>query len=99
MYKDIISYKLANSISEKRLLDIAGEIIKSWMSSQSGFIRWEICKNNDDGYTDIVSWESKEDAKKAEKEMMNIPNAANWYACYAEGSISCKNLTQIGEFR
>jgi hypothetical protein len=98
MYKDIISYKLAKGISEEHLLNVAGEIIKSWMSKQPGFIKWEIHQNNDGGYTDIVYWESKEDAKKSEADMVNIPNANDWYSCYEEGSISSKNLSQVATF-
>jgi len=98
MYKDIINYKLANGVSEKHLLNIANEIIKFWMSKQSGFIKWEIHKNNNGGYTDIVYWESKEDAKKSEADMVNIPNVNDWFACYEQESISNKNLNLISTF-
>ena len=99
MYKDIISYKLAKDISQEHLLDIAQQIIESWMRNQKGFIKWEIHKNNNESYTDIVYWESKEDAKASELDMVNIPNAHEWFACYEEGSITSINLTQISEFK
>lgn len=98
MYKDVISYKLAENVTEEHLLNVAGKIIKSWMSKQPGFIKWEIHKNSNGGYTDIVYWESKDDAKKSEADMVNIPNANDWFACYEEGSISSKNLTQVDIF-
>jgi len=56
-------------------------------------------KNNDGGYTDIVYWESKKDAKKSEANMVNIPNANDWFGCYEEGSISSKNLNLISTLR
>lgn len=99
MHKDIISYKLAKDISEEHLLKVADEIIKTWMSKLKGFQKWEIHKNSDGGYTDIVYWNSKEDAKNAEKDMMNIPNGAEWFSCYEEGSVSGKYLTLIKEFK
>ena len=99
MYKDIISYKLAEGSTEERLLTVTKEVFDSWMKNQPGFIKWDINQNNEGGYTDIVWWKSKEDAKKAELDMMNIPNAADWFACYEEGSINSKNLTQVGEFK
>lgn len=95
MYKDIISYELAKGVDEGQLLKVASDIIKSWMTKQPGFMKWEIHKNEQGGYTDIVYWLSREDAKKAESEMANIPNAADWYVCYKEGSIDCKNLEDI----
>jgi len=98
MYKDIISYKLAEGVSEERLIEVAGQIIKDWMRDLPGFISWEISTNNDGGYTDIVCWKSTDDAKNAEKEMCNIPNAADWYKCYLEGSVVSKNTTKIKIF-
>ena len=98
MYKDIISYKLAKSVSEENLLDVASGVYNNWMSKQSGLIKWEIHRSDDGGYTDIVYWESKDDAKRAEADMVNIPNASDWISCYEDGSISSKNLTQVAKF-
>jgi hypothetical protein len=98
MYKDIITYELAEGKTKEQLLEIAKQIVNDWMKSQDGFIKWEIHTSGEGSYTDIVSWQSKEDAKKAEKEMVNIPNASDWYGCYKEGTISSENLTTIAEF-
>lgn len=98
MYKDVIRYKLAEGISEEHLLHVASKVVKLWMSKQPGFMKWEIHKNNNGKYTDIVYWESKESAKKAEADMANIPNANDWFACYEEGSISTEKLSQVAAF-
>jgi len=98
MYKDIISYELADNTSKEHLIKIAKKIVTNWMINQPGFIKWEIHTNSDGGFSDIVYWKSKQDAKNAEKEMVNIPNIADWFACYKEGSISSKNLTSVIEF-
>jgi hypothetical protein len=68
------------------------------MKKLPGFKKWEIHRNKEGSYTDIVYWESEEAAKNAEKEMVNIPHAGDWYACYKQGSISSKNLSFIEEF-
>jgi len=98
MYKDIITYELAENKTKEELINIAKQIVNDWMKNQIGFIKWEIHTNSDGSYTDIVTWKSKEDAKIAEKEMVNIPNASDWYGCYKEGTISSKNLITIAEF-
>ena len=98
MYKDIISYRLAKNVSEENLLDVASGVYNNWMSKQSGLIKWEIRRSDDGGYTDIVYWESEEDAKRAEADMVNIPNANDWISCYEEGSISSRNLNQVAKF-
>jgi len=98
MYKDIISYSLADNISEEHLIKVASQIVNDWMKSLPGFISWEINTNSDGTYGDVVSWETKEAADNATKEMVNIPNAGDWYACYKEGSISSKKFSSIAKF-
>lgn len=98
MYKDIISYELAEGISEEHLIKVAGKIVKEWMKQQPGFIKWEVHRLRDESFIDLVYWDSEADAKNAEKEMANIPNAGDWYACYKEGSIGGKNLFLIAHF-
>lgn len=98
MYKDIISYELAEGITQDQLLKIADDVLENWMKNQPGFIKWEINTNDADGFTDVVYWKSKEHAKKAELDMINIPNAGDWFGCYKEGSISSHNITLLKEW-
>ena len=98
VYKDIISYKLAEGVSEEHLLKVADEVLSGWMSKQVGFVRWEIHRNSGGDYTDIVYWESEEHQKAAEADMVNIPNAGDWFSCYETGSISSMNLSQVATF-
>lgn len=98
MYKDIISYELAENVTKAHLINIAEKVVNNWMKKQAGFIKWEITENKDGSLVDIVYWKTKEDAKNAEKEMVNIPNANEWFGCYKQGSISSENLITIAEF-
>ncbi len=98
MYKDLITYQLANGVTEAQLLKVASDIIENWMRKQPGFLKWEIHKGEDNSYTDIVYWASKDDAKKAEAEMTTIPDASDWFSCYKEGSISSKSLHKVSAF-
>lgn len=98
MYKDVITYKLAEGISEEHLLKIGNEVFKSWMKGRPGFIKWEIHKNDHGEYTDIIYWESKKSAKDAEADMMNIPNVNDWLSCYRKNSIFTQTLNQIATF-
>ena len=99
MYKDVISYKLAENTSEDRLLEVAGNVLENWMSKQAGFVRWEIYREGDGSYTDIVYWDSRDAAKRAEADMVNVPDASDWFSCYEEGSISSKNLYHVATFK
>ena len=79
-------------------MKVAGQILNEWMKGLDGFISWEINKYTDGGYTDIVSWDSKEAALVANEEMKNIPNSMDWYACYKMGTIKSQNVTLVGRF-
>lgn len=98
MYKDIITYELAKGVSDEHLLKVADRIIEEWMKGLNGFVKWEIHKMTDGSFMDIVSWATEQDAKVAEAEMMKIPNAIEWFACYKEDSIKGIRATVIAEY-
>jgi hypothetical protein len=97
-YKDVIKYQLSDDISEQELIEIATKVANNWMKYQPGFIKWEIhCKDNNN-FIDIVSWTSKEYARRAKGEVAKVPGVNQWYACYKQGSISTTNLTLLADF-
>ena len=98
MYKDVMSYKLAENVSEDRLLQVAVDLLSKWMIKQPGFVKWEIHREDNGNYTDIVYWDSKDAAKKAEEDMRNIPNSSDWFSCYDLASISTKHLYHVATF-
>lgn len=98
MYKDVITYELAEGVSEDQLFQVGQRIVDEWMSHQKGFISWEITKDRDGNYMDIVEWESEADAQNSQKEMANIPNGHEWFSCYKEGTIKGQNLFGLKKF-
>ena len=98
MFKDVIRYELAEGISEQHLLRVAQEVFDSWMSKQAGFQAWEISKDQNGEYADLVYWDSEADAKNAQKEMANIPNAAAWFGCYKPDTIKGQRLNLLKRF-
>ncbi len=99
MYKDLISYELAEGIDETHLLKVAELIFNDWMKHQKGFISWEINQNTKGHYTDIVIWESKEDAALSNKNMANMPHASEWMGCYKMETVNSESLTSIFNFK
>lgn len=98
MYKDIITYTLAEGVNQDQLLTVAREVYQSRMSKLPGFVSREIHQIDDRHYVDIVYRNSKEDAKNAENDMANIPNGDKRYTCYAPDSITSQSATQISHF-
>ncbi len=99
MYIDIISYELAEGVSEKEMLTVTEVINKEWQeSSVKGFIGWKICRNEEGNYYDVVLWQDRQSALDAEKIMMNLPSVQKWIACYKEGTMKTNRLTQIDNF-
>ncbi len=93
MYKDLISYELADGVTEAQLHEVANNVYADWMKNQQGILGWEINKNSDGSYTDIVSWESKADAALSNDDMKNNSHSAAWMACYKMETIKSVNLT------
>lgn len=99
MYKGIITYKLAKGISQRKLLAVAKRVADQWMKKQKGFVKWEIHTQSDGSYTDIVYWKSEKDAKASFETMKDIPNAAEWYACYKDKSIVSKGIAKVAGYQ
>jgi hypothetical protein len=82
MYTDIIHYELANSVNHDHFLNITAKVLSDWMQHQKGFVSWTQYRNSRGGYTDIVVWESKKAAQKAEAKMAENPHQNDWVGCY-----------------
>lgn len=95
MYKDCITYRLADGISESHLFQVARRIYTQWMKNQPWFVSREIHTNDDGTYTDIVTWDTMEHAKQSEQHMIDIPDADQRYVCYQADSIVSRHLNCI----
>lgn len=95
MYKDIISYELAEGITEEHLFEVAEKVYNDWMKNQRGFLGWEINKNSNGSYTDIVMWESKEDNELSNKNMSSMEHSGDWIACYNMSTVKSFNLQRL----
>lgn len=98
MFKDLITYKLAKGVTEQHLYAVAKDIVDNWMANLPGFISWEINKDADGNFYDVVSWESKALADAANEKMGDIPNGQAWFACYEPGTIKSQRLFQQAHF-
>ena len=98
MFVDIISYKLAEGISEDFLREAAADILEVWMKKQEGFVGWEIGKS-EDGYIDFVYWQDKVAAEKATARMKDIPTDHAWMKCYQMSSIQSKKVESLYSFK
>jgi len=101
MYKDIISYQLAENKTESDLLQAADAVLTKWMTKLPGFVSWEIHKT-ENGYSDIVIWENRESAQNGEQSMKNdIPTelSMQWQSCYDFSTITGSKLESIKIFK
>ncbi len=98
MYKDLITYKLADEITHEHLLEVAQKVRDSRMSKQDWCLWREITTDSDGEFHDIVTWNSKEDAEKANTDMPNADHAQEWFACYDMSSIKSSGVTQKASF-
>jgi len=98
MYTDLISYQLADGVSEEQLREVCERVYREWMRDLPGFVKWEIHRAMDGTFTDVVRWESREYAKASEEKMSEVPNLKEWQACYDMESIKNKQLSRVIKF-
>lgn len=70
-------FELIAGTDEDVLLQASEALQKEFLDSQKGFVRRELLRGKDNQWTDLVYWESMEDAAQAAK------NAANNLVCHA----------------
>lgn len=74
-----ISYKLKKGASVEDFLVASKKCHDEVLSKQSGFISWEVLRD-DDTWVDLVKWETAEDAKKGETAGAKNPAAREFYS-------------------
>ena len=100
MYTDIIRYQKKAELSQDDFLAVCDQVYTSWMKDQPGLQAWKINCIEGDNYVDLVIWESKEHADKAQANMANLDSAlgAKWMGAYAPDSIKADQVTQLKRF-
>ena len=98
MVIDIISYKLAEGITEDFLRKSAEDIFEIWMKKQKGLLGWDINKSKD-GLVDFVYWETQEDVDNAAANMKDIPQGHDWMKCYDMASVKTQKVNTLLSFK
>jgi len=93
-----ISYKLVEGASVPDFLRASEACSREALSKNPGFISWKQLKN-EDTWVDFVTWETMEDAIRAEK-MEGEPNAAAqaFYAFIDFSSIHMQAFSVVGSY-
>jgi len=66
-------FQLAEGVDEATLLATSEALQSEFVSKQSGFIKRELLKANDNQWVDLVYWNSLEEAEQAAKNAANSP--------------------------
>ncbi len=74
-----IPYKLVEGASVQDFLLASEKVHDEILSKQKGFISWKVLKEGDT-WVDLVTWETMEDAKKAETAGATNPIAKKFYS-------------------
>jgi len=99
MIIDVITYKLAEGVTDVMLQSAASDISDTWMKKQPGFIKWEINKSPDgESFKDLVYWKSLEAAEAATKAMSEIPQDHPWLKCYDMSTVKATKVTKVMTF-
>ena len=87
-----ISFKLADGASVGDFLAASKKVHDEVLSKQKGFISWNVLAH-EDTWTDLVTWETMEDAVNGETAGQNNPVSHEFYAFLDPSSIESKVYT------
>ena len=74
-----ITYKLVEGASVQEYLAASEQVNREIISKQKGFVSWQVLTSGD-GWIDLVTWETLEDAKNAETAGAETPVSATYYS-------------------
>ena len=74
-----ISYKIAKGAYVQDYLVASEQVNNEILSKQKGFVSWKVFADGDT-WVDLVTWESEEDAKRAESAGATNPIALKYYS-------------------
>jgi len=89
---ELVLFKVKEGISEQQLLSTSDEINKGFLSLQKGFLSRKLAKN-EDNWTDIVLWETMEDALNAMKAAEHSSVSMPFFQCIEESSCELQHFT------
>ena len=90
---ELVSFKLKEGISEEEFLVASDELNASFLSLQKGYIFRKLLKK-EDTWTDIVLWETMDDAMNAIKAVEKTnPDDIQYFYYIEESSCEMQHLT------
>ena len=86
-------FALKDGATESDLLAAAYEIERSFLSKQTGYIRRELLKKDDNNWVDLIYWKSKQEAAEAMKAVSTSEACGQYFSLMAgmddaEGGVS-----------
>lgn len=95
---ELVSFKLKKGISEEQFLEASDKLNASFLSLQKGYVERKLVKK-EDTWTDIVLWETMEDAMNAMKAAEETdPTAVQYFHYIEENSCDMKHLTVVKSY-
>ena len=95
---EIAQFKLATGVNDEDFLQEAEAVQKNFLEKQSGYIDRELLKDKDGGWTDILHWNSMEEAQKAAEVMMSDPGAQGFMQKIDPSSVKMLHLELIKKY-
>jgi hypothetical protein len=74
MIIEITTYKLAEGVTHEDFMKASDEFNKNYCARCKGLIRRHVLKT-EDGYSDIILWETKEDVERVQKTFLEDSDA------------------------
>lgn len=94
---EFVTFKLNEGVSEQQLLATSDEFNESFLSLQKGYISRKLIRDGNI-WSDIVLWETMEDAMSAVKACENNPAVGSYFKCIEESSCTMRHFSIVKNY-
>lgn len=94
---ELVSFRLKKEVSEEHFLEASDKFSSGFLSLQKGYLSRQLIKK-DDIWSDLIQWETMEDAMNAVKAIEQSTAAVPYCDCIDESTCTMQHMTVIKSY-
>ncbi len=94
---ELVIFKLNQQYQNQQVVN-AAEKINPVLKNMPGFIKRDLGRTEDGRWTDVVYWESLEEAQAAAEKIMQVEEAQQFFGMISEKNMQMLHVTNLSHF-
>lgn len=94
---EVVMYQLRPEVTDEQMLALS-TLVQGWLTTQPGYIRRELAKNEEGRWLDLVHWRTMREAKQAAEQINQQPFAAQMGAIFEGAEMTILHLHTMQTF-